>query len=165
MLTYSHDDIIATFRSAKNLNAAIKSFLKGEVTKGHPAERFAKSFRSAYDAQDEARLTNFIEKNLPQFEKELLLIANYAHADVIGRASDRIISTHAESFNETYARSDGEITVTDPSSFKKIINNAFTIIEEELGQTDVPDTPFLRNVFILTIFDEDLVDKVSDVVA
>lgn len=161
MLSYSSEDIVEIFQKAPNLNAAVKSFLKREVNKGDPAEKFAKAFKSA--CGQEERLKTFITKQHERFQREFMLLANYAHADFIGDVSEEIITTHSESFNETYSREADSVKITDQGEFNNIIKKAFSIVDHACKSKGFPSSGFLKNVFIATVFDEDLIEHVVNV--
>lgn len=161
MLKTSIDEVESAFRSAKNLNAALKTFLKREGTQGGPTiETFAKGFRNAASAGKPEPIRRFIEANYPKRELHFMAVVRYAHPDVVESIIQKIFEKHAETFNSTYEKTEDSINVTDRKKFDSIITDVFSMIESELKTNEIEATNFMRNAILASIFDTEVLPEV-----
>jgi hypothetical protein len=159
MLPYSVEDVQEALSKAKNLNAAVKKFLKVEVGRDVKAERFAKSMREVAGSSD--RLATFVKNSLPDYEAHLLVLTRHAYQEPFGSIAQEITDTFAEEFNATYTRNEkGEPSITDKAGFKRIAGESLKRIEAGLEKGELPKNGFMKNVLVHWIFEKDLVDLV-----
>ena len=154
MLPFTTDDAVTTLRQAENLNAALKHFLKREVRRGEPAERFVKDLRPLLLGSDPTRAGGYLERKRPQFDPHLIGIGGYAHSDLVTAVAGQVVERYADDFNATY-RSDGStITVSDQSRFDEIVNAANKVIDETLVARGFGASSFMKNVLLAAIFEQ-----------
>ncbi len=123
MLPTTIDEIEQGFCKAKNLNSALKGFLKREGSANPQAASFAKDFRAAAGSGKAPAIRAFVERNYPKREIFFVGLARYAHPELVESVVGRIIDTHADAFNATYDRGEDGIKVTDAATFKKIVKD------------------------------------------
>lgn len=160
MFNFSSDDIYKAFEAAPNVNAALKNFLKREVQKGDPVERFVKDLKKAFSNNNPTAIKVFIDKSLPDYNQHFLLLAGYANAEVVNEISESVISAHAEAFNETYDTDDSGITVTDRATFDTIIGDVVRIIDNGLKEHKMPESQFMKLVLVNSIFEDSVMKEV-----
>ena len=164
MLPTSIDEITECFARARNLNAALKSFLKREGTSNPQAASFAKDFRSAAGSGKEEAIRVFVERHYPKREVFFTGLARYAHPEVVESVVGTIIDTHADRFNATYERGDEGISVKDDATFKKIVKDVNQIIEKGLVSAELPTSNFMKNTLLASVFEVDVLGEVLKVV-
>ena len=160
MFNFSSDDIYKAFEVAPNVNAALKNFLKREVQRGDPIERFVKDLRKSFSNNNPAAIKVFIEKSLPDYNQHFLLLAGYANAEAVNEISESVISAHAEEFNDTYEEGDSSITITDRETFDRIIKDVILVIENGLKEHKLPDSQFMKLVLVNSIFEDKVMKEV-----
>lgn len=164
MLKTTVDEVDAAFRSAKNLNAALKTFLKREGTQGGPTiETFAKSFRTAAATGKADPIRRFIESNYPKKELHFMAVVRYAHPEVVDSLVQTIFEKHAEAFNSTYEKAAEGITVTDRKKFDLIIRDVQKILDDNLRKSDIEPTNFMKNSILASVFDTEVLPEVFKV--
>lgn len=161
MYRYELEEAAECLRCSKNINAALKSFLKHEVQKGDPSARFIKGLKAASAAPRREALTEFLEKALPKYEPHLFLVLRYAHQQEVEEILDAVIQNHAEAFNATYSLNRPEIEVTDRASFEKIAKQALDEIREKLEATPLPRSNVMRNAIAFSLFERPVLHQVE----
>lgn len=164
MLPTSTDEITACFAKAKNLNAALKGFLKREGTSNPQAASFAKDFRSAAGSGKEEAIRVFVERHYPKREVFFTGLARYAHPELVESVVATIIDTHADAFNSTYERGESGISVKDAATFKKIVKDVQQIIDKGLVSAELPTSNFMKNTLMASVFEVDVLGEVLKVV-
>ena len=164
MLETNVEEVTAALTSAKNLNAALKSFLKREGTQTPQVAIFAKEFRGVVSSGRPEPVRLFIEQNYDKRPMYFLGVARYAYPELIEAVVGKIIEQHAETFNKTYARADQGITVTDSKGFASIVKNVAQMIDEGLTASGVPASNFMRNAIMASVFEPDVLTEVLKVV-
>ena len=163
MLPTTIDEVEVSFSKARNLNAALKSFLKREGTSNPQAAAFAKDFRAATSTGKQAALRAFLERHYPKREIFFVGIARYAHPELIESTVGRIVDNHADTFNATYERGDSGITIKDAGTFKKIVKSVDKTIEESLTGSELPVTNFMKNALLASVFEPEVLSEVLKV--
>jgi hypothetical protein len=153
MLTYTNAEIVETLRAAKNINAAVKKFLKAEGDANPRAARFAKSLRDAFASRSPVFGEKFIETYRADYEIEILALTKYAFADQIVAISSQVIEKYADVFNETYAVDGDKFSFTDEKKFKEIVLEVLAIVDGSLKALSIPQSAFTKNTLIYSIFD------------
>jgi hypothetical protein len=164
MLATTSQEIVQAFASAKNLNAALKNFLKREGRGGGEAvQSFAKSFRNGVVGRKPEALVAFVEANYPKREVLFMGLVRYAHADLVESTVGEIIDKHADRFNTTYERSGDEIKVTNRAEFDSTVKDVVAIIDRSLAAAEVARTNFLVNSIVASVFEPDVLREVYKV--
>lgn len=161
MIEFSSDEIYQAFESAPNLNAALKNFLKREVQRGDPVEKFIKNLRKVSTGRNSAAMKLFIDKNLPDYQQHFLLLAGYANADAVNSISEKVIEKHADAFNATYQESDSGIDITDRAQFEAITREVVTTVENGIKDHKLPGTQFMKLVLANSIFEDKVLKEVT----
>ncbi len=163
MLQTTIDEVEQSFVAAKNLNAALKNFLKREGTSNPQAAAFAKDFRAAAGSGKAPAIRAFLERNYPKRELYCVGVARYAYPELVESTVSKIIDAHADTFNATYERGEGQISVKDAATFKKIVKEVDTLIEHGLSGTEAPSTNFMKNMLLASVFEPDVLAEVFKV--
>lgn len=164
MLETNIDEVTTALTSAKNLNAALKSFLKREGTQTPQVASFAKEFRGVVSSGRPEPVRLFIEQNYDKRPMYFLGVARYAYPEVIEAVVGKIIEQHAETFNRTYERADQGIKVTDTKGFETIVKNVVGMIDNGLTSSGAPASNFMRNAIMASVFEPDVLTEVLKVV-
>ena len=159
MLPTTIDEIEQGFCKAKNLNSALKGFLKREGSANPQAASFAKDFRAAAGSGKAPAIRAFVERNYPKREIFFVGLARYAHPELVESVVGRIIDTHADAFNATYDRGENGIKVTDAATFKKIVKEVDSIIEQGLKGAELPPSNFMKSVLLASVFEPDVLGE------
>lgn len=159
-LPYSLGDVEQCFRSAKNMNAALKHFLKHEVRAGDPAARFVKSFRVAYLSKDPTVFQKFIKSSLERYQLHLLLLGRYSQSSVIEPLLDRVIAAFADDFNETFSSDGSTVTIEDQAKFREISCAADAMICASLNSESSLRSNFARLAVLSSLFQPEVLTKV-----
>ena len=165
MLVTNVEEVAAALTSAKNLNAALKSFLKREGAQNAQVATFAKDFRGVVVNGRAESVRTFIENNLSRRSIFFLGVARYAYPDLIERIVGDIIQLHAEAFNKTYSRNGQGIVVNDPAGFAAIVKSVEKMIDAGLGAAGAPVSNFMRNAVMTSVFEPDVLTEVLKTVA
>ncbi len=163
MLPTTIDEVETSFSSARNLNAALKSFLKREGSANPQVAAFAKDFRAAASSGKAPAIRAFVERHFPKREILFTGIARYAHPEVFEATVSKIVDTHAGKFNATYTSGEGAITVTDAASFRKIVKDVEKLIEDGLASAGLPATNFMKNAMLASVFEPAVLTEVLKV--
>ena len=161
MLDYATSDVLEVFEASPNMNAALKNFVKREVTKGDPGGPIAKSLKQVLASKDTSRIEGFLNKHKEENGGYLLAIGGYAHLEFITIISEHIVDNYAESFNETFESDGTECKVTDDKEFKKIATQALDEIAEAIDNAELPKNPFMQSVVYNAIFEDAVFEKVK----
>ncbi len=165
MLKTTVEEIVQGFSGAKNLNAALKNFLKREAQADPSIERFAKDFRAAASAVRPAAaalaIQAFIKKNHPAKELYFAAVARYAYPELFEATIGSIHQEYAEEFNRTYQTTEQGINVVDRAKFQSIIKQVRARVEAALTGAGLPCNNFLTNSFFLGIFEANVLKEVS----
>lgn len=165
MLETNVEEITTALINAKNLNAALKSFLKREGAQTPQVATFAKEFRGVVSSGRPEPVRLFIEQNYQRRPMYFLGVARYAYPEVIEAVVGKIIEQHAERFNTTYERAGQGIKVTDAKEFGAIVKNVSQMIDEGLKTAGAPTSNFMRNAVMASVFEPDVLVEVLKVVA
>lgn len=164
MLETNAEEVTVALTSAKNLNAALKSFLKREGTQTPQVASFAKEFRGVVSSGRPEPVRLFIEQNYDKRPMYFLGVARYAYPEVIESVVGKIIEQHAETFNKTYDRAEQGIKVTDSKGFTTIVKNVSQMIDDGLKTSGAPASNFMRNAVMASVFEPDVLTEVLKVV-
>ena len=164
MLPTTVTQVQDAFQAAKNLNAALKSFIKREGGNGSQVVSFAKDFRAAVSTGKAPAVAFFIEKNYQNKQVYFLGVARYAFSDLVETSVGRIIEKHAESFNATYERGEEGVTVTDAAQFKKIATEVLSMIRGDIKAAGLAENPFLENALLASVFEVEVLAEVMKVI-
>lgn|GEM_PF-2031195 len=159
MYSYEREDLISAFRSAPNINSALKGFLKSEVTKGDQTAKFVKSFRTAATAKNQDVFDQFVERTLPRFEPYFFLIARHAHSSEIEPILDKTIAQYADEFNLSFESDGDTIKVTDSDKFLSLAKLALADLSEQLSESSLPNNCFMQNVLVYSLFEEGVIEE------
>lgn len=161
MLIYTSKDVVEILKKSKNINSAIKSFLKKEVKKGDPAEKFAKSLKVVLLDGNFQRAISFIDANLAKFENHLFVIGQYAFSEFTSSVTDELIEKYADSFNETYKIEGGELEILNRADFSNIVKSSLKLIDDKFREFELPSSPFLKKLLIMAIFHQELHSEIE----
>lgn len=164
MLETNVEEVTVALTSAKNLNAALKSFLKREGTQTPQVANFAKEFRGVVTSGRPEPVRVFIEQNYEKRPMYFLGVARYAYPELIEAVVGKIIEQHAETFNTTYERAEQGIKVTDAKAFGAIVKSVSQMIDEGLKASGAPTSNFMRNAIMASVFEPDVLTEVLKVV-
>ncbi len=164
MLETNVEEVTVALTSAKNLNAALKSFLKREGTQTPQVATFAKEFRGVVTSGRPEPVRVFIEQNYEKRPMYFLGVARYAYPELIEAVVGKIIEQHAETFNSTYERAEQGIKVTDAKAFGAIVKSVSQMIDEGLKASGAPASNFMRNAIMASVFEPDVLTEVLKVV-
>lgn len=156
MLTYSPQNVVESLRNAKNLNAAVKNFLKREVGGDAKVGQFAKDLRSAFESRMTERADNFIAKALPSQEIPLLSIVRYAYAEGLAQIVESIANEHADNFAKTYAAKNDGIELVDKKNFEAILSKVVTSLGNLLTSHNIPNNNFMKNAVLLFLLEPEV---------
>lgn len=154
------DEVENAFASAKNLNAALKSFLKREGKGGPQIASFAKDFRNAVGTGRPAAVKFFIEQNYSKREVLFVGLIRYVFPEAVESIVTKIFDTYADEFNTTYTKSEGGMTVTNPPRFKEIAKAVVSLVEEGLRGAELPVSNFMKNSLLVCVFESDVLQEV-----
>ena len=163
MLKTNIEEAKSAFAAAKNLNAALKNCLKKEVQANAQFVGFTKSFRAAVATGREQSVNFFIEKNFPNHEIELLLVARYAHLEFITKNVESIVVQFGEQFNATYEGGESSISIKDKTKFTSIVKEVSSLVDSALNEAGLPVNNFMKNSFLISIFEENVLKEVFPV--
>jgi predicted AlkP superfamily pyrophosphatase or phosphodiesterase len=158
------EEVQIAFNAAKNLNAALKTFIKREVRSGEPIERFAKDFRAAVATGRPTLVNSFIEKHYPKNEVYFLVLARYAFSDFISSVVEVIFEKYAEDFNTSYESTSSGIRVTNADKFSNIGNSVVEMVDQSLLKSALPSGNFLKKATLLSIFEPNVFQEVIKVI-
>jgi ribosomal protein S17E len=153
VFSFTTEDVVGSLKRAGNINAALKNFLKREVRRGDPAERFVKDLREVMVGKDETRALNYIEKRRPGFDSHLVAIGSYAHSEMVMVLANQIVEKYADRFNATYEVKDEDIAVKDKKEFESIMKEVSGVITQTLKEAGFGDSVFMQSVIFSTVFD------------
>jgi hypothetical protein len=145
MLETNVEEINGAFGAAKNLNSALKKFLRVEGTSSPQVNAFAKEMRGAVARGRPEVVRSFIEKNFPKREVYFLGVARYAHAELFEATIGEIFNSYA-------------------AAFARIVASVLEVIESKLAAATLPASNFLRNAFLISIFEPAVLAEVLKVV-
>ena len=165
MLETSVDEVASALVNAKNLNAALKSFLKREGNSAPHVATFAKEFRGVASKGKSEPIRLFVEQNYPRRAVYFLGLARSAYTELVETAVGTIIERYAEEFNSTYEKTDSGITVTNKAGFAKIVKEALSLIDESIAAAQAPSSNFMRNAIMASVFEPDVLEEVVKIVA
>lgn len=165
MLDTNVDEVTTALTSAKNLNAALKNFLKREGAQTPQVATFAKEFRGVVSRGRPEPVRLFIEQNYDKRPMYFLGVARYAFPEVIEAVVGEIIERHADQFNKTYEHAEQGIKVTDAKGFGTIVKDVSRMIDEGLKAADAPTSNFMRNAVMASVFEPAVLTEVLKIVA
>lgn len=160
MLKTTLDEVDQAFKVAKNLNSALKNFLKKEVKDNEPLERFVKDFRISASSGRPAAVRAFIEQKYNVYPSYFLFVAQYAHAAFINPFSDSIFNKFGEAFNSTYEEISTGIKIKNSVDFSSIVKEVISNLEEALKIANLPVSNFMKNTVLICIFEENVLKEV-----
>ncbi len=162
MLECSATDIHNCLRKATNINAAVKNFLKREVKKGDPSEKCAKTLKDIFGSQDQARSLDFVATSMPKFLNHLYSIACYAYFEPIGKLASSVVEKYADDFNATFEVQNNILAYKNEGEFKRISDEALSILRSGLKDMGFDDSPFMKNVTLLSIFERPVIEVIAE---
>lgn len=148
--------------AAKNLNAALKTFLKREARSENAVEAFVKSLRNVVARDRDGELLSYIEKHYENNEVHFAILAAYAFPELQDSVISAVYDQYGEDFNATYERRDKVIHITNPARFSSISRQVVTKIEEGLDQAGIPRNNFSVYSLLATIFEPDVLVQVLE---
>lgn len=160
MLETSVDEVATALVNAKNLNAALKSFLKKEGNSAPHVATFAKEFRVVAAKGKPEPVRFFVEQNYPRRAVYFLGLARYAYPELVESTVGQIIDRHAERFNATYEKGENGITITDTKTFSSIVKDVLKLIDESISSAQTPSSNFMRNAIMASVFEPDVLEEV-----
>lgn len=150
---FSGSDVVGSLSQSKNLNAAVKTFLKKQGKAGDPGVKFAKELRDILQRPDRNFAIDFVERAGARFGPHLLAIGAYAHAPVIEDLASKIVEAFADDFNSTYAVRGDELEFKDEEKFREIANKALGMIDESLRAQGFDGSHFMRAIAMNAVFE------------
>jgi len=148
------------YAAAKNLNAALKNFLKKEGRGGSQVVSFAKEFRNAVASGRPAAVSAFIEQNYTKRDPLFVGLIRYVHPQAVESIVLKVFETYAEDFNGTYSKGQDGVQVTDGNKFLEISKAVVSEIESGLVAAELPVSNFMKNSVMVCIFESDVLREV-----
>jgi hypothetical protein len=165
MMDISLDDVASSFEGAKNLNSALKNFLKKEGGNSPSLASFAKDFRAVVSTGRAEAVRGFIDADYAKRPVYFMGLARYAFPELVETVVGAIIERYAETFNATYEREDSGIKVTDAKTFAEIVRGVDTMIADALKGSGLGGNNFMRRSVLASVFEPDVFTEVSKVLA
>lgn len=165
MLETTVDEVTTALTGARNLNSALKSFIKREGSSTPQIVSFAKDFRGVVASGRAEPVRLFVEQNFAKRPMYFLGVARYAYPELIEASVGKIIEKYADVFNGTYERTDAGIKVTDSKQFGSIVSEVRDMIDGELLQAQAPQSNFMRNAVLASVFEPDVLQEVLKIIA
>jgi hypothetical protein len=156
MLQTNSTEVVQALGSAKNLNAALKTFLKKQGNSAKAMEPFVKELRSVVQTEKSEMLTTFVERNLPRKEQYFVALVPFAFPEAVNGIVEQVISKYADAFNATYEKGAEGVEVLDHEKFGEIVSTVMTEVDTGLRAAGLEPSNFLRNALVATIFEPDL---------
>jgi hypothetical protein len=163
MIDISIDEVVSSLAGAKNLNAALKNFLKKEGASSPSLASFAKEFRVVVSSGRAEAVRGFIDTHYTRRPVYFMGVARYAFPELVETVVSSIIERHADTFNATYEREEGGIKVTDKKTFAEIVGGVDSMIEEALKGSGLGGNNFMRHSILTGVFEPDVFTEVSKV--
>jgi lipid II:glycine glycyltransferase (peptidoglycan interpeptide bridge formation enzyme) len=164
MFNYTCKEAVEALECSKNINAALKKFLKQEIQNNDGSEKFVKLLKKALADGKSDRAERILENHLPEFEDYLFLMADFALPEITTQIAEQVVTKFAEQFNQSYEISDKTVTIKDQSTFERIAKEAVQEIDAQLSKEDIPGPAFMKNVLIYRIFDDVVIKEIAPVV-
>lgn len=159
MYKYQPQEIVDCFAKAKNINAAVKAFLKRDAKRGEPSERFAKEAKKVLVERPKEAL-NFVTSQLAQSEPFFYALAGHAHMTLVGSIAQEIVEKYADEFNDTYEIKNEQLKVTNKARFDAITKDVISKIETGLSSNGFENSSFMKNVLLLSIFNQEVIVEI-----
>lgn len=163
MLETNVDEINGALAAAKNLNAALKKFLRIEGTSSPQVNAFAKDFRGAVARGRPEAVRGFIEKNFPKREVYFLGVVRYAHAEFFESVLADVFNEYADRFNATYEKTASGVKLSNEKEFSSIAKAVVGMIGERIKTANLPESNFLKKAMLVSIFEQDVLGEVLKV--
>lgn len=148
---------------AKNLNSAVKSYLKNEVEKREEEIRFLKAVRKVALPTQRKQLERFLEQYGEEYTLSLFILVRHAYFSLLSPVVQRVIDEYAEQFNATYVTEGEDVRVTDEATFSNIIQAAAGMLDEALQQAGLGGSKMLHKVFVHLLYDGAVVKEAMPV--
>lgn len=165
MLKFNASEVVAAFEKAKNINSATKKFLKNDVGNDHKSEKFIKSLKVVLSGNNTENKESFVAKHLPEYETHLMVLSHYAFLEPIDKITEQVVVGHADAFNKTYDKAAKGIEIKDSAKFKEIVSKVVLLIQAGFKEADIPNSNFMKNVMLFSIFEKDVLEEVVPLVA
>jgi hypothetical protein len=163
MLDTNVDEIDGALAAAKNLNAALKKFLRVEGTSSPQVNAFAKDFRGAVSRGRPEAVRGFIEKNFPKRELYFLGVVRYAHAEFFEGVLGDVFREYADRFNATYEKTSSGVKLSDEKEFSSIARAVLDMVSERIKAAELPESNFLKKAMLVSIFEQEVLAEVVKV--
>lgn len=163
MLPYTKEDVVAALRGAKNLNAAVKNFLKKETGGDAKLAHFAKELRAGFESRIEGRAESTAARAMVENEGALYAVLKHAYAEGIVANIERIVEVHADKFSATYEPGAKGITVKDRKNFSSIIHQVIGELDTLLAEQQMPVSNLMKNTVLAYLFEPDVLKEVITV--
>jgi hypothetical protein len=157
---YTTEEIVSAIKSCPNINAAIKNILRKEVGNDARLARFFKDLREVCQSSQSERLTNFVNKHMEDHSHLFLSITRYGHFAKVDQITAPIIEKYADEFNSTYEAEGEGIKIKDKEKFKKIAKEVVGSFNDSLKEHGLPDSKFMQEMLITTLFDANVAPEV-----
>lgn len=155
------DEVVESFKCARNLNAALKNLLKKEASHNEALGRFAKSFRTAVSGVNAtSAMKFFVEKNYKNEDLFFLAAARYAHTEFLEKLIDQVITDHGEEFNQTYTLGQNSIEIKDKAKFTSIAQEVSVKADAALKEASLPVCSFMKLAFYHSLFEPQVLREV-----
>ena len=159
MYPYTLTEVVSALRGSKNINAALKNFLKLEIRNGDPAGRFVKDLRSVVGAKSTEPLQRLVEQGQQKFERHIFVIVRYAYHEPMAQIAEQVAHKYADDFNATYEREDGRIKVIDLPKFKSIFKEVEGLFEQAINERKLGPVGLMKNALVTFVFDADVITE------
>ena len=160
MLTPTVEEIEIAFSKAKNVNSALKGFLKREVGGNEAVARFVKDFKAVATSARPAVLKAFIEANFPKHIEAFSALARYAHPELFSSTVEKIITTYADRFNETYKKEGESVELVDAPKFSSIVKEVSAVVDQALTDAGMAGSNFMKLMIFSSVFEEAVLKEV-----
>lgn len=162
MYNFDASDVVDAFKRAKNLNAAVKAFLKNQGNNQDPKNiRFAKDLRETVQSSNFERVSSFVMTHFSAHRDTLISVAACAHAELITSIIGGVADKYSDEFNATYELTADGIDVKEEKDFEKIAAEAIKIIENDLKDQGWTNPTFLKAVVLNQLFDRSVYEELD----
>jgi hypothetical protein len=148
---------------SKNLNSAVKSYLKHEVEKQAKEIRFLKAIRKVSLPTQKKQLMHFLEQCTDEYAIALFILVRHAYFHVLSPVLEEVIREKAEVFNATYTSHGDEITIKDEKTFQSVVQEVSKMLDDALAKEGFGGSKMLHKIFMHLLYDAAVVEHATPV--
>jgi hypothetical protein len=148
---------------AKNLNSAVKSYLKHETEKSEQEIRVLKALRKVLLPGQKKALENFLGLHAEKHAFALFVLLRHAYFQDLSPVVAQAIEGYAERFNATYEYQGEELRVLDATGFESIVKQVAGLLSENLATRGLADKQVLHRVFLHLLYEPLVIEKAAPI--